>query len=115
MIRKASEMKSTFREQMYGGDKTVELLHIVEKEELNHARLFSKVTIPVGGSVGTHPHHNETEYYYILTGTGTVDEGSGEIAVGIGDVVVTGDSEQHNIRNTGEIPLEFLAVIILDD
>lgn len=115
MIKKAQEMKITYREHMYDGAETTELLHIVDKEELNHARLFSKVTVPVGGSVGNHPHHKETEYFYILSGEGAADEGDGPVPVGPGDVIITGDGQQHSIANNGNTPLEFIALIILDD
>lgn len=115
MIRKASEMAVTDRESMRGGAGTTEILHIVDPDELNHARLFSKITLPVGASIGEHIHEKETEYYYILEGTGIVGEAEGETVVTPGDVVITGDGASHSIRNTGDIPLRFLAVILLDD
>lgn len=115
MIRKAEEMKKTYREQMFEGEKTTELLHLVDKEELNHARLFSIITVPVGGSIGSHVHNNETEYFYILSGEGTADEGDGPKPVGPGDVIITGNGQQHNMVNTGNVPFAFIALIILDD
>jgi mannose-6-phosphate isomerase-like protein (cupin superfamily) len=115
MIKKAEDMKTTYREHMFDGEKTTELLHIVDSDQLNHSRLFSKITVPVGGSVGSHVHHNETEYFYILSGEATTDEGDGPKPVSPGDVIITGDGQQHSITNTGSTPLEFIALIILDD
>lgn len=115
MIRTPKEMTSVLKEQMRGGEGTTEILNIVPPDELNHARLFSTITLPVGASIGDHTHIAETEYYYILEGEGTVFEAEGPSVVGVGDVVITGDNESHGIANTGTVPLVFLAVIILDD
>ncbi|MGM0431817.1 MAG: cupin domain-containing protein [Spirochaetota bacterium] len=115
MIRKAAQMKIKYQEQMRGGTGTATLQQVVEPDELNHARLFSHVTLPAGASVGSHQHIKETEYFYIISGQGTVEEDSGEHSVEAGDVVITGDQMTHSIRNAGKEPLEFLAVIILDD
>ncbi len=115
MIKRPAEMKTDVRDQMRGGSGTTEILNIIPNDELNHARLFSKITLPVGSSIGEHTHLKETEYYYILDGTGIVEEADGEKPVCRGDVVITGDGESHGIRNSGDIPLVFMAVIILDD
>jgi mannose-6-phosphate isomerase-like protein (cupin superfamily) len=115
LVRKSSEMDTIQHESMRGGTGTVSMKEIVEKNELNHSRLFSLVTVPIGGSIGRHEHINETEYYYILSGNGAVGEGSGEIEVLPGDMVVTGNGDSHSIRNSGSKSLEFLAVIMLDD
>ena len=115
MIRTEGDMTTDLREHMRGGAGTTEILNIVPTGELNHARLFSKITLPVGAGIGEHTHIKETEYYYILSGTGIVDEADGEKPVSPGDIVITGDQESHGIRNTGDTPLVFMAVIILDD
>jgi quercetin dioxygenase-like cupin family protein len=115
MIRKAHQMTVTRKEHMRGGDGVTDILNIVEPEELNHARLFSRITIPSGAGIGEHAHDEETEYYYILEGTGIVTEADGEKTVTAGDVVVTGGGATHAIRNDAAEPLVFLAVIILDD
>ncbi len=115
MIRKPTDMTLDVREQMRGGAGTTEILNIVGGDELNHARLFSKITLPVGASIGEHTHLKETEYYYIIEGAGVVEEADGEKSVTSGDLVITSDGESHGIRNTGDTPLVFMAVIILDD
>ncbi len=115
MTRKETEMTITERKQMRGGTGTAEILHIVDSHTLNHARLFAKITLPEGASIGKHIHDKETEYYYILQGNGIVEEADGEKKVAAGDVVITGNGASHSIKNTKTTPLVFLAVIILDD
>lgn len=114
MIKHASQMTSTVREQMRDGKGEVTILDIVPKAELTGSRLFSKISLPVGASIGEHDHTGETEYYYILSGTGTVYEEDGPKQVLPGDVVITGNGASHGIENTGGEPLEFIALILLE-
>jgi len=115
MIRHKQDMQLEVRKEMRGGTGEVSLLEIVSKDEMRHCRLFSEITIPPGGSIGPHVHEGETEYYFIISGTGMVGEADGDKAVSPGDVVITGSGAGHSIANTGDEPLVFLAVIILDD
>ncbi len=114
MIKTSENMRIEDRDNMRNGPGRVVMQHIVENEHLQHARLFSKITLQPGDGIGTHTHTGETEYYYILEGTGQVVEDDGEKTVSRGDVVITGNGESHSITNTGTATLEFIALIILD-
>jgi mannose-6-phosphate isomerase-like protein (cupin superfamily) len=77
------------------------------------ARLVAEVTIPSGASIGFHRHEGEEEIYYILSGSGEVDD-QGEVdQIGRGDVVLTGGGNRHAVRNTGTVPLVLLAIILV--
>ncbi|MCF7953891.1 MAG: cupin domain-containing protein [Spirochaetales bacterium] len=115
MIKHEDSMKTDVRSGMRGGEGDICIQHIVDKADMKHCRLFSKITIPVNGSIGSHTHENETEYYYILQGEGIVGEKDGDKKVIPGDVVITGNGASHSIRNSGSSDLVFAAVIILDD
>jgi len=114
MIIRQDSMKSERREQMRGGAGSVAITHIVDKDAIRHARLFSRITLGAGDEIGPHVHEQETEYYYIISGEGVVTEDDGEHSVSAGDVVVTGNGASHSIRNSGSVPLVFVALIILD-
>lgn len=114
MIRKRDAMQTELKDKMRGGEGTITITHLVEKETLKHGRLMARVDIPVGASIGQHIHAGETEYYLIQEGEGEVEEADGVKAVGPGDVVITGDQESHSIKNTGHIPLIMIAIIIFD-
>lgn len=114
MIKKADDMVTEIREKMRGGTGSVKLLHILNKEEIKgKVRLFAKIVLEPGCSIGTHEHVDEEEAYYILRGTGTVCDDGTNRTVQAGDVVLTGNGASHSIENTGNEPLEFLAVIML--
>ena len=114
MIRRADEMVKEVRERMRGGEGSVEMLHIFKKDELKgRARLFAKITLQPGCSIGFHNHDDEEELFYILRGTGTVNDDGKEEIVRAGDAILTGDGAGHSIANTGDEPLEIMATILL--
>ena len=77
----------------------------------NKAKVFAKLTVPVGASVGLHEHTDDYEVYYILSGKGKVLDNGEVVEVGAGDVVYAIDTE-HYIENSGDEDLVFLAVIV---
>ena len=99
---------------MRGGAGSVEFLHIFRKEELTgKARLFAKLRLPPGSSIGFHTHDGEEEIFYILSGEGEVRESDVPDHVGPGDAVLTGGGAGHSIANTGTQPLDLMAVILV--
>lgn len=77
-----------------------------------HCGLFGKVTIKPGCELGYHEHHQETETYYILKGTGIYDDNGIEIEVSAGDVVFCEDGNGHGLKNKGTEDVEFVAMIL---
>ena len=112
MIAHRNGMKVELKEKMRGGEGTTTIVNFVDPAGMKNSRLLSEVTLPVGASIGEHRHDNETEYYIILEGTGTVLDGGKPVPVVPGDVVVTGNGDSHSIANTGKAPLKFHAFIV---
>jgi mannose-6-phosphate isomerase-like protein (cupin superfamily) len=114
MIKFSTEMAQESREKMRGGFGEIHFTHLFQKEELKgKCRLFSKISIPPGNSIGFHEHADEEEIYYILQGRGEVLDDDLLQKVGPGDAVLTGDGKGHSIKNIGDESLELLAVILL--
>jgi len=114
MIKTFDEMKTEIREQMRGGKGSVEIIHILYQDEIKgKVRLFAKIVLNPGCSIGTHQHVGEEEAYYILEGVGLVNDDGNERQVQAGDVILTGDGASHSIENNGDKPLVFLAVVML--
>jgi mannose-6-phosphate isomerase-like protein (cupin superfamily) len=114
MINKRDAMKTELKEKMRGGEGTIAITHLVDKDRIKNGRLIARIDIPVGASIGPHTHEGETEYYLIQEGEGEVQEAEGVKQVGPGDVVITGDQQSHSIKNTGHIPLIMIALIIFE-
>ncbi len=107
-------MEKEVRERMRDGKGAVEILHVFRQKELRgKVRLFARLRLAKGSSIGYHLHDGEEEIFYILSGTGEVTEGGTTSVVGPGDAVLTGNGAGHSLENLGEEPLDLLATILL--
>jgi mannose-6-phosphate isomerase-like protein (cupin superfamily) len=116
MVKKFSELPVTLNENMRGGDGTVQITHLADKAGMHDKnRLFAKITLKPGCSVGYHVHEAETEIYHILSGTGVYDDnGVSTVTVNAGDTTYTPPGQGHSIANNTDTDLEFIALIILE-
>ena len=111
MIR--NEYDTKFNENMRGGDGTVKIESFLTEEELySKGRLFGKITLEKGCSIGTHVHENEMEAFYIIKGTGEFDDNGEKRTVKAGDTTLTQHGQMHSIKNIGDEALELIALII---
>lgn len=112
MVRKGETLVTEKREQMRGGKGCVLVTHL-EKEMLpENGRLFAKLTIQPGCSIGMHEHNGEAEMFYFAQGEGIVTDDESQHAVGAGDVMTTLDGHGHSVENTGTEDLVIIATII---
>lgn len=107
-----NEMKTAVVEKLHGGAGSTAITHMVDCANEKNIRMLAEVTLQPGASIGKHSHQTETEYYVILSGTGTVDDDGKTVNVRAGDTIVTGNGASHGISNTGAVPLVFHAIIV---
>lgn len=113
MVIHAGDMKNEVKHEMRGGTGHVSLLHAVPAEGLNgRGRMFARVTLEQGCSIGYHEHHGESELFYILSGEGVLSDDGEEKRVVAGDCAVCPDGQGHSIRNDGAEPLVLMALIL---
>ena len=74
----------------------------IVKQSLAEARL------PVGACTTPHYHPQTEEIYYILTGQGRMRIENETAAVAPGDAIAIPPGLEHEIANTGDVPLVFL-------
>ena len=113
MITRKEQQTTDVRVQMRGGNKQVEIRNL-SSELPPKARLFGKLRLIPGASIGYHVHEGETEMFYFLSGTGRVRDGEEWFEVSAGDVLSTGNGNGHAVENTGDTDLEMIAVIFKD-
>ena len=113
MITRANEQSKSIREYMRGGKKHVELTAL-SKELPENARLFSKIVLIPGASIGYHVHENETELFYFAEGCARVQDDDQFFDVIAGDSMCTTNGHGHSVENTGDTDLVIVAVIIKD-
>ncbi len=109
-------MKTSIKrvEGMRGGKGHVIVEDILGEQEFRgKGRLYAKVTLEPGCSIGYHEHHNESETYYFLSGEGEYSDNGKLMTVRPGDATFTPDGTGHGLENTGSENLVFMALILL--
>lgn len=114
MIRKPEDFRTEQKEHMRDGDGTVILTHFITgPEELNgKGRLFSKITLNPGCSIGYHVHEKDAELFYILRGTAEYNDAGVIRTVKAGDVTICPTGTGHGIANRSAEVVELVAVIV---
>ena len=113
MYTKSGNHRVEIRESARGGKGNIALCHLLEQEQLApHSRLLSRVIVQPGSSMGFHIHHDEGEFFYILSGVARISDGSEEILLYPGDTFFTASGEGHSIEASGDEALEYLALIL---
>lgn len=116
MVKKGESLRVQENVQMRGGDGTIILQHFLNADEMHgKGRLFSRITVKPGCSIGYHEHHGESEIFAVLSGTGRFNDNGTDVSVSAGDVLVTGSGNGHGIACVGEEPLELVALILFDE
>jgi mannose-6-phosphate isomerase-like protein (cupin superfamily) len=114
MVRRDNERTIDRRENLFGGEGIVTVRSLLngDNEMYGKGRVFAHSTLQPGCSIGFHIHNNESETYYIYSGTGEFNDNGTVKTVRAGDVTFTGAGEGHGIKNIGTEPLEFIALIL---
>ena len=112
MVIRRNEMKVEEKVRMRDGEGTTCITHLVDTSNEKNVRILAEFTLNPGCSIGYHQHEKETEYFFILSGEGMVNDDGKEVPVKQGDSIITGNGASHGIKNTGSVPLVFHGVII---
>jgi quercetin dioxygenase-like cupin family protein len=112
VIRKADQ-RLQVRDNVRGGNGTLENRHIVEPDAMfGSATLFSEFFFDPGDSIGSHPHDNDAEVYYMLEGELVLIEDGVETVLKEGDASYAHSGVSHAIENRSDKPAKMLAVIL---
>jgi mannose-6-phosphate isomerase-like protein (cupin superfamily) len=115
MVLNAKDKTSEIRENMRGGNGSVQLESFLPSGELPKGyRLFSELTLEQGCSIGKHMHQKESEIFYILSGEAVVDDNGKEVTLFPGDVAICYSGQSHSIRNEKAEKLKLIAVIVVE-
>lgn len=113
MIKKATECKKEYRENMRGGNGTVEITNFASPVELNNkGRLFANITLKPGCGIGYHVHEADSEIFYLMKGEALYNDNGTEYSVRAGDVMLCPAGTGHAISNNGTEDVELCAVIV---
>jgi len=115
MVRKFDERIVRFKENPFNGYGQLNVIDVLTEEEMHGKnRVFAHITLSVGSAAALHEHHGEGEVYYILSGEGLFNDNGTEVPVSAGDVTFSGFNGSHGIKNTGKVPLEYIALVVYE-
>ncbi len=114
MIRRKEECTVEYREHMRGGEGTPKITNFISgPAELNDkGRLFARLTLHPGASIGYHVHDTDAELFYIISGTASYSDNGTIVTLNPGDVAVCETGHGHCIANETDEDLEFVALIV---
>ena len=113
MVRKNHTYPVKENLHMRGGEGTVVVETLLTPDEMyQKGRLFARITLQPGCSIGTHLHDGEMESFYVARGTAELDDNGVLVPISAGDTTLTPSGQRHSVRNTGDEPVELIALIL---
>lgn len=100
-------------EKLKGGNGILHATELAMPEECHgHVMQFRRMVIDPGCSIGYHAHTENTEIYYVLSGTPTGNDNGEEVLMEPGYVLVTGNGDSHALENRTNEPVEIINLIV---
>lgn len=115
MVKRKGSYETLHNENMRGGEGIVSIENLLTQSELyEKGRLFAKITVNPGCSIGKHVHQGEMECFYIVSGAAEFSDNGEAVELNAGDTALTISGQEHSVRNTGSVPLEMIALIVFE-
>ena len=115
MIKRKDSYPTQQLEKMRDGDGVVTIERLLTPEELyDKGRLYAKIILPPGASIGYHVHEGEMESFYVISGKAEYDDNGETTTLLPGDTTLTQAGEGHSIRSIGDTALELIAQILFE-
>jgi len=115
MIKRNSEYPVDKKENMRGGEGIIKIEHLLTQSEMyDKGRLFAKITVQQGDTVGFHVHEKEMEAFYIIGGKAEMSDNGEAVLLSVGDTILTKAGEGHSVKSVGDTPLEMIALILFE-
>ena len=112
MIRRKEDLVVVSK-KIQGGNGEASVINLMQTHEFcGKGRLFSKIILKPGNSIGRHTHIGDLEAFYILKGEGKFHDDREEKRIYAGDLTLTNDGENHELINDSMEDLEMIALIL---
>ncbi|MEM1340294.1 MAG: cupin domain-containing protein [Bacteroidota bacterium] len=113
LFKKKTSVKTEKLANCHNGVGVLDFRCLVEKGELPNGCLLKYIhddILPPKTSIGNHPHYNCEEYYYILSGEGTMILDDQEYKVASGDFTGVFPGGSHGLMNSGTADLRIIVI-----
>ena len=115
MIKRKEGYPVNRNEKMRGGEGAVIVENLLTPAEMyEKGRLFAKMTLEPGSSIGYHVHEGEMEAFCIISGEAEFIDKDETVILLPGDTSLTKSGEGHSIKSIGDRPLELIALILFE-
>ncbi len=115
MIRRSEEIPVRDSVNARGGNGTVHFYDFMKPEDAEgHGRLFSKLILPPGASIGEHQHEGEFEAFYVVDGNPTVTDNGDVVDLKPGDMHLCPNGSFHSVANKTDKDVTMIALILND-
>jgi len=113
MVKRKGSYSVIERENMRGGDGVVKIEELLLPAEIyDKGRLFGKITLEPGASIGAHVHEGEMEGFYIICGEAELFDNGKTVKLFPGDTSLNISGEEHALKNVGDTTLEVIALVL---
>ena len=113
MIKRKASYPTKRNEKMRGGEGVAIIESLLTPAELyEKGRLFAKITLQPGSSIGHHIHEGEMEAFFIISGEAELFDNGETVTLSSGDTALTQSGEEHSVKSIGNTPLEMIALIL---
>ena len=115
MIKNSYDVRPRQIHGAQGGEGNVWFYDWPDRDELSeHGRVFSRLVIAPGASIGVHTHEGEIEAYYVSKGHPTVIDNGEEIQLNPGDMHICKNHDSHGTKNVTDEEVELFVFILKD-
>ena len=111
LLKRRDQMQRQPLERCHDGKGSLDFVNVLGGVEIagRALRFLHADVLAPGVSIGAHRHDHE-EYYYILSGRGTITLDGQQVAVGPGDVTAVYPGGSHGLENTGTEDMRVIVV-----
>ena len=109
-FKKANEMKQVPLRECHSGRGDVRWTDVLSGSPIEGRRLnfLHDDILKPGVTIGVHKHEGDEEYYYILSGRGTMTLNGQDYEVGPGDIAAVFPGGKHGLANNSEDDLRII-------
>ena len=111
MIRRCKDMHRNMEENPAGGTGQLVADTLFTTGEMDgKTGMFATVTLEPHSIVGEHLHTEESEVYYLLSGSAVMVEDGRRYPISAGDAELCPSGHSHGMENNTDEPVVFLAI-----
>jgi oxalate decarboxylase/phosphoglucose isomerase-like protein (cupin superfamily) len=114
MLIRNADMHYGPLEHCHGGEGALDFTSVLDRQTAGspHVNFLHHDILSPGVSIGVHTHEDDTEYYYIIDGRGTMTLDGETHRVEAGDITAVFPGGSHGLVNDSDRPLRIIVLSV---